>query len=269
MDAQGSRAPHLQHLGLDAQSDAASADAHHETTVGGAQSWLARVGSVAVRYLGGDILIWVARVWVDARLSMQSFMGQPSVHDVATSELRQTLRVLLAVHGFQLFFCPFFNADPHPGNILLLPDGRVGLIDFGQCGRLSRAERIGLARLFVALGDDGGDAVTNERVAGAFSATGIRTAESDEDFLALMPRLMFDKLRPEWLDRTKEGPLRTVLRKDKIEDFPLHLALAYRTSMLLRGLCLVLQENVSIADEWRPLAESWLQENRVLVDVET
>ncbi len=25
-----------------------------------------------------------------------------------------------------------FNGDPHPGNILLCPDGRVGLIDYGQ-----------------------------------------------------------------------------------------------------------------------------------------
>jgi aarF domain-containing kinase len=25
-----------------------------------------------------------------------------------------------------------FNGDPHPGNILLLKDGRLGLIDYGQ-----------------------------------------------------------------------------------------------------------------------------------------
>lgn len=25
-----------------------------------------------------------------------------------------------------------FNGDPHPGNILLTPDGKLGLIDYGQ-----------------------------------------------------------------------------------------------------------------------------------------
>jgi ubiquinone biosynthesis protein len=29
-----------------------------------------------------------------------------------------------------------FHADPHPGNVLILRDGRIGLIDFGATGRL-------------------------------------------------------------------------------------------------------------------------------------
>ncbi len=39
---------------------------------------------------------------------------------------------LLRVHGHEIFVDGFFNADPHPGNILLCPDGRLGLIDYGQ-----------------------------------------------------------------------------------------------------------------------------------------
>jgi hypothetical protein len=33
-----------------------------------------------------------------------------------------------------------FSADPHPGNYLLLPDGRVAFIDFGMSKRVSRAQ---------------------------------------------------------------------------------------------------------------------------------
>ena len=32
--------------------------------------------------------------------------------------------------------CPFFHADLHSGNLLLLDDGRVGFIDFGMVGRI-------------------------------------------------------------------------------------------------------------------------------------
>lgn len=31
-----------------------------------------------------------------------------------------------------LFIDGVFHADPHAGNLLLLADGRLGLIDFGQ-----------------------------------------------------------------------------------------------------------------------------------------
>lgn len=44
-----------------------------------------------------------------------------------------------------------FHADPHPGNILVLDDGRLGLIDFGSVGRIDRQLRAALRRLFLAV----------------------------------------------------------------------------------------------------------------------
>lgn len=35
----------------------------------------------------------------------------------------------------------FFQADPHPANVLALPDGRLGYVDFGLVGELSEAVR--------------------------------------------------------------------------------------------------------------------------------
>ena len=36
----------------------------------------------------------------------------------------------------QIFEAGFFHADPHPGNFLMLPDGRLALLDFGMVGVL-------------------------------------------------------------------------------------------------------------------------------------
>eukprot|EP00292_Cryptomonas_paramecium_P015478 CAMPEP_0113706564 /NCGR_PEP_ID=MMETSP0038_2-20120614/27803_1 /TAXON_ID=2898 /ORGANISM="Cryptomonas paramecium" /LENGTH=136 /DNA_ID=CAMNT_0000631787 /DNA_START=513 /DNA_END=920 /DNA_ORIENTATION=+ /assembly_acc=CAM_ASM_000170 len=33
----------------------------------------------------------------------------------------------------QLLELGFFHADPHPGNLLVTPDGRLALLDFGLC----------------------------------------------------------------------------------------------------------------------------------------
>jgi ubiquinone biosynthesis protein len=42
------------------------------------------------------------------------------------------------------------NADPHPGNVLILADGSLGQIDFGSAGRLHAAVRLAPARLLLA-----------------------------------------------------------------------------------------------------------------------
>jgi ubiquinone biosynthesis protein len=44
-----------------------------------------------------------------------------------------------------------FHGDPHPGNLLLLEDGRLGLIDFGITGKLDAFERSSMFQLLVAI----------------------------------------------------------------------------------------------------------------------
>lgn len=40
-----------------------------------------------------------------------------------------------------------FHGDLHGGNLLVLPDGKIGLLDFGICARMTPLERIALLRL--------------------------------------------------------------------------------------------------------------------------
>jgi predicted unusual protein kinase regulating ubiquinone biosynthesis (AarF/ABC1/UbiB family) len=42
--------------------------------------------------------------------------------------------------GFRLYFARICYADPQPGNFLFLPDGRLGLLDFGCCRQFDDAE---------------------------------------------------------------------------------------------------------------------------------
>jgi ubiquinone biosynthesis protein len=48
-----------------------------------------------------------------------------------------------------------FHADPHPGNLLLLTDDRIGMLDLGSVGRLDPATRDALQRFLLAI--DHGD----------------------------------------------------------------------------------------------------------------
>jgi ubiquinone biosynthesis protein len=44
-----------------------------------------------------------------------------------------------------------FHADPHPGNVFVLPDGRLSLLDFGNTGELDEPMRESLTRLLEAV----------------------------------------------------------------------------------------------------------------------
>ena len=44
-----------------------------------------------------------------------------------------------------------FHADPHPGNVFALPDGSLGLIDFGAVGRLDPIQQSAIVDVMVAL----------------------------------------------------------------------------------------------------------------------
>jgi ubiquinone biosynthesis protein len=52
----------------------------------------------------------------------------------------------------QIFEVGIFHADPHPGNVLLLPGGGLGLLDFGSVGRLDTFQQFALAQALLAIG---------------------------------------------------------------------------------------------------------------------
>ena len=51
----------------------------------------------------------------------------------------------------QIFDYGYFHADPHPGNIMLSPDGRIILLDFGLIGRIDETSRDILSALLIAI----------------------------------------------------------------------------------------------------------------------
>jgi ubiquinone biosynthesis protein len=61
-------------------------------------------------------------------------------------------RALLRSLVYQITEGGVFHADPHPGNVLLLTDGRLALLDFGSVGRLDARQRLALQDLLLALG---------------------------------------------------------------------------------------------------------------------
>ena len=64
----------------------------------------------------------------------------------------QLARALLRSMVYQITESGVFHADPHPGNVLLLADNRLALLDFGSVGHLDAQQRIALQNLLLAVG---------------------------------------------------------------------------------------------------------------------
>ncbi len=64
----------------------------------------------------------------------------------------------------QLIEHGFFHADPHPGNILAMKDGRLCYLDFGMMSDITQQSRIGLIRAVVHLVNRRFDKLSNDFV---------------------------------------------------------------------------------------------------------
>lgn len=70
------------------------------------------------------------------------YVAGARVNDSATIEAMGLDREELTKIGAnfylkQLLEDGFFHADPHPGNMRIMPDGRIGIFDFGMVGRIT------------------------------------------------------------------------------------------------------------------------------------
>jgi ubiquinone biosynthesis protein len=93
--------------------------------------------------------------------------------DVAR-RLSELFAEMILVHGF-------FHGDPHPGNILVQPGGRIVLLDFGLAKALPDDFRANVVRLTMAI--MGG---SKADVAAAFRALGFRTRHESDESLAVL-----------------------------------------------------------------------------------
>lgn len=82
--------------------------------------------------------------------------------DMVTVGVNCSLQQLLE-HGF-------FHADPHPGNLLALADGRLAYLDFGMMSEVSRESRTGLIQAVVHLVNRNFGKLSNDFVSLGFLA---------------------------------------------------------------------------------------------------
>lgn len=107
----------------------------------------------------GDHTVYIPKVYREATtervLTMEKIVGI-KVSKTDLLEKEGFNKKTIAARGAdlimkQIFVHGFFHADPHPGNIFILPDHVICYVDFGMMGRIGRQTREDFADLIMSV----------------------------------------------------------------------------------------------------------------------
>ncbi len=98
----------------------------------------------------------------------------------------QIINTLVRLMMQTIFEEGIFHADPHPGNVFILPDGRLSLLDFGSTGELDEKMREALSLLLEAVINGDARAATNAYLEMTPSTENVNRASLQNDIKAAL-----------------------------------------------------------------------------------
>lgn len=154
----------------------------------------------------------------------------------------------------QVFEARFFHADPHPGNFLVLEDGRIGLLDFGMVGELDEEMSRALLRLLRAIvKQDAGD------VADCLDRIGILRSPSERDAVRREAHHLISQYYGLSMDQFSItdylNDVMAVVQRHELQ-LPPELALVLKTVAMSEGLWRQLDPSFNAARTAQPFVES-------------
>ncbi|WP_208027213.1 ABC1 kinase family protein [Rhabdothermincola sediminis] len=194
-----------------------------------------------------------------SRLLVQERFEGPSVSDHAALagrdlDRRALARTLLRAALKQMMTDGCFHADLHPGNVLVLDDGSLGLIDFGACGRLDPLQQASLRQMLIAtaLRDP---AMLRQAVD---DACDVGSSAGEEALERALARFLARHVQPgQAVSATAVADLMQLLGSFGI-DVPVEFTTFGRALVVLDGTLITLDPGFNFSQEAREVASEWV-----------
>jgi cytochrome P450/predicted unusual protein kinase regulating ubiquinone biosynthesis (AarF/ABC1/UbiB family) len=184
----------------------------------------------------GDPTVRVPRVhreYTTQKLLVLEYLDGIKITDLAAlraagADVPEVAARVARVYARMIFEQGFFQGDPHPGNLLILPGNVIGLLDFGLAKELPAGFAATIAAMIVrGMAGDAAGALAAARAAG-FTIP----EQNPAAFAALVLALMGE--------RDEHFDLGALLAQNPVVGIPSHFGLIARVMLLLNGLSHVL-----------------------------
>ncbi|MEO5339507.1 MAG: 2-polyprenylphenol 6-hydroxylase [Magnetococcus sp. MYC-9] len=159
----------------------------------------------------------------------------------------------------QVFRDGYFHADQHPGNIFVLSDGTIAILDFGIIGRVTREDRLLLARIL-----QGFLQRDYRLVAQMHIAAGYVPRHTDLDAFEEACQMLAEPIFGQPLKDISIGNLLAQLFKvTERFDMPVqpHLLLLQKTMLVLEGVGREINPELNMWDLSGPLIRDWMADH--------
>lgn len=179
--------------------------------------------------------------WVEGEKLSQSTAG----------DVNELVNLGVITYLTQLLETGFFHADPHPGNMLRTPDGKLVILDFGLMTTITDDQRYGLIEAIAHLIHRDYERIGDDFVALGFIPKGVDTAPIVPALARVFDAALagggaksinFQELAADLADITFKFPFR----------IPPYFALIIRAIGVLEGIALVGNPQFAIVDEAYP-----------------
>jgi ubiquinone biosynthesis protein len=160
-------------------------------------------------------------------------------------EPREVLQDLMHIFVHMIMADGFFQADPHPGNLMVTPDGKIIVLDFGLSKQLPEGFGLGLFELMFSM-----MTLNEAAMVRAFRELGFATKTGDgRTFIAIAKRMLRRSKTGRFegeLTEEMTGELFEAIRQDPVVSVPSDFVLVGRVFSLLSGIAHTLGHRANI-----------------------
>ncbi len=188
---------------------------------------------------------------LSAKIEGENYNGNPEIE-------RQAISSLVCRAFFKQFYIDgFFHADPHPGNLFYLVDGRVALLDCGLVGRLDPQTQQNLTELLLAIVNLDAQRCTQLTLKMAESAQPKSLAKVENEYAKMLRKyynislseIKFSEVFYEILQLARDNQIK----------LPSNLGLYSKTLANLEGVAHSFDPQLNLLDQIKPLMQDLLQ----------